>query len=183
MMFEEKPLSSERIYEGRVVNLRRDRVELADGSTATREVVEHSGGVAVLALDEADNVFMVRQFRYGIGRETLEIPAGKRERGEDPRLCGLRELEEETGHVAGRFKAFGSVDPTPAYDSEVIHLFLAEDLRPTAQRLDPGEFLSVERIPFAEVVALCLSGDITDAKTLAAVLKLYAMRQGTQVEG
>jgi ADP-ribose pyrophosphatase len=178
MIFHEKPISTEMMYEGKILNVRRDMVELENGRIATREVIEHTGGVGILALDAEDRVLMVRQYRYGIGRESLEIPAGKRERGEDPRLCGIRELEEETGYIAGKFKAFGSVDPTPAYDSEVIHLFLAEDLQPTAQRLDPDEFLSVERIPFAEVVALCLNGGITDAKTLAAVMKLHAVRRG-----
>ena len=167
----EKQISSKRIYEGKVVNLRCDTVELADGRTARREVVEHSGGVAVLALDENGCVLMVRQYRYGVGRESLEIPAGKREPGEDPALCGMRELEEETGYRAGSFEPFGSLDPTPAYDSEVIHLFLAKNLTPTAQKLDEGEVLTVEKIPLQKAAELCLNGTITDAKTQIAIYK------------
>lgn len=176
MINPEKPVSTERIYDGKILAVRRDLVELENGSQAVREVVEHSGGVGVLALDDG-KVLMVRQFRYGIGRESLEIPAGKRERGEDPAACGFRELEEETGYVAGDFRPFGFIDPTPAYCSEVIWLFLAKNLRPTKQQLDPDELLSIERIPFQEAVRLCLNGGITDAKTVAAVLKL-AVEQG-----
>jgi ADP-ribose pyrophosphatase len=171
----EKLISSERIFDGRVIGVRRDVVELPDGTRTTRELIEHNGGVGVLAITDDGHILMVRQYRYGIGRESLEIPAGKLEKGESPRLCGIRELEEETGHIAGEFLDFGSMDPTPAYDSEVISLFLARKLTPTAQRLDPGELLSVERVPFDEALALCLNGGITDAKTQIAILKYKAV--------
>jgi len=167
----EKQVSSNTVYSGKIINVRNDTVELANGKLANREVVEHSGGVGVLAIDEHDNVLMVRQFRYGIGRESLEIPAGKLEPGEAPMVCGMRELEEETGYIAGSFEPFGSLDPTPAYVSEVIHLFLARDLKLSAQKLDEDEFLSVEEIPLTTAIELCLNGGITDAKTVIAVLK------------
>lgn len=179
----EKQISSERLYEGKILALRRDIVELENGNSAVREVVEHSGGVGILALDDESNVLMVRQFRYGIGRGSLEIPAGKREYDEDPATCGIRELEEETGYVADEFLPFGFIDPTPAYCSEVIYLYHAKGLHPTKQRLDPDEFLSIERIPFEEAVRLCLNGGITDAKTVVAVLKLYAMENASSLQG
>ncbi|MDL2234176.1 NUDIX hydrolase [Ruminococcaceae bacterium OttesenSCG-928-L11] len=172
----EKAVSGRDIFRGKIINVREDTVELPNGASAIREVVEHSGGVGVLALDDADNVLMVRQFRYAIGRESLEIPAGKREKGEDPRVCGIRELEEETGYVASEFTDFGSLDPTPAYCTEVIHLFLAKGLTYRSQRLDEDEFLAVERVPLAEAVEMCRDGRITDAKTLVAILKYHSMQ-------
>lgn len=175
MSTEEQFIATQRIYDGKIINVRKDTVTLQNGATASREVVEHSGGVGVLAIDDQDNVLMVRQYRYAIGRDSLEIPAGKREYGEDPAECGIRELEEETGYAAREFLPFGSLDPTPAYVTEVIHLFLARDLVPTKQNLDPDEFLSVEPVPFDKALELCLSGEITDAKTLVAVLKYKAL--------
>jgi len=171
----EKVLSSEFIYKGKIVNLRIDDVEIQNGRRVKREVVEHSGGVGVLAFDRDGNVLMVRQFRHGIGRESLEIPAGKLEPGEDPALCGIRELEEETGYRAASVEPLGTLDPTPAYDSEVIHLFLAGELTYAGQNLDENEVLSVERVPLERAVGLCLNGGVTDAKTVIAILKYAAM--------
>ena len=182
MLYEEKCLESQRLYDGKVLNLRRDIVRLENGATATREVVEHNGGVGVLAIDEQNRVLMVRQYRYGIGRVSLEIPAGKREAGEDPALCGRRELEEETGCIAGDFQPFGSLDVSPAYDSEVIYLFLARALTPAAQNLDEDELLTVEYIPLAQALSLCMDGTITDAKTVIALLR-YALTQQNATDG
>jgi ADP-ribose pyrophosphatase len=167
----EKTLSVQRVYEGKIINLRRDTVELEGGGTAVREVVEHSGGVGVLALDEKDRVLMVRQFRYGVGRESLEIPAGKLNPGEDPEACGRRELEEETGYRPVSMTSMGFIDPSPAYVGEIIYIFLASGLEKTSQNLDEDERLEVERVPFDKAVAMCITGEITDAKTVAAVLK------------
>ena len=171
MIHQEICVETQRLYEGKVLNLRRDTVLLENGAQATREVVEHNGGVGVLAIDDQNRVLMVRQYRYGIGRISLEIPAGKREGTEDPALCGRRELEEETGYQAKDFRPFGSLDVSPAYDSEVIYLFLAKELTPAKQNLDEDEFLTVERIPLEEALALCQDGTITDSKTLVALYK------------
>lgn len=168
----EKTIGTEPIFKGRVVNLRRDTVELENGSITTREVIEHPGGVAVAALDDAGNLLMVRQFRYPFAERLLELPAGKLEYGEDAFACGKRELEEETGHTAALYKSLGQLLPTPAYDSEVIHLFFAKELTTTQQHLDDGEFLAVERLPFDTVVEMILRNEIRDAKTQIAVLKL-----------
>ena len=172
----EKTLRSERLYEGRILALRRDLVELENGRTATREVIDHSGGVAVLATDDDGNILFVRQFRYPFGAVLLELPAGKLERGEDPAACGLRELGEECGCTAETFLPLGKLYPTCAYDTEVIHLFYAAGLRATAQHLDEDEFLTVERIPLERAVELVLEGKIPDAKTQLGILKFQALR-------
>ena len=168
----ERKLGREDKFAGRIVTVHVDTVELPGGRTATREVVDHPGGVAVLALDDDNNVLAVTQYRYPFGRTTLEIPAGKLDHpGEDPYAAGLRELEEETGAVPGRYESLGRILPSPGCYGEILHLYLARDLRMEAQHLDEDEFLNVERIPFAEMVRRCLSGEIEDAKTVAAVLK------------
>lgn len=172
----ETPLRQERLYDGKIIRLRRDVARLPNGGEALREVVEHPGGVSILALDAQDNVLLVRQYRYAQQQELLELPAGKREYGEDPRACGIRELEEETGYVAGRFQLLATVLPTPAYCTEVIYVYLATQLQATAQRLDADEFLSVERVPFAKAVDMVLSGELTDAKTQVGILKYAALR-------
>lgn len=173
----EKQLDSQIIFEGRVVRLRRDQVELEDGSRTMREVIAHPGGVGIVALDDNDCLLMVRQYRYPFGEQLLEIPAGKLEYGEDPAACGRRELEEETGYVAAEYSPLGKLYPTPAYDDEVIHLFFARGLRETEQRLDAGEFLTVERVPFAQAVRLVQQGEICDAKTQIGVLRACLLRQ------
>ena len=168
----ERKLGREDKFAGRIVTVHVDTVALSNGESAAREVVDHPGGVAVLALDDDNNVLAVTQYRYPFGRTTLEIPAGKLDHpGEDPYAAGLRELEEETGAVPGRYESLGRILPSPGCYGEILHLYLARDLRMAAQHLDEDEFLNVERIPFAEMVRRCLSGEIEDAKTVAAVLK------------
>lgn len=177
MNFEEKQLKEEYLYKGKIINLRRDEALLPDGSTAIREVVEHPGGVCVAALDENDNLLFVRQFRYPYMETTLEIPAGKRDKGgEDPLLCGKRELREETGAVAKNYISLGELYPTPGYCGEVIYMYAATDL--TFGECDPDdeEFLAVERIPLEKAVEMVLSGEIKDAKTQTAVLKVKLLR-------
>lgn len=173
----EKTLASELLFEGAILALRRDTVRLENGNTATREVVHHNGGVAVLAIDDDENVLFVRQFRYPYDAVLLELPAGKLERGEDPAACGARELEEETGHKAGSLSFLAKVYPTPGYTDEVLHLYLAKDLTRVEQRLDEDEFLTVEKIPLQKAFGLCLSGEVKDAKTLVAILKYMAMEK------
>lgn len=171
----EKTLLSETIYDGKIIRVVKDTVELENGKKAAREVVQHPGGVCVLALTEKDEVLFVRQFRYPYGEEVLELPAGKREYGEDPSLCGRRELEEETGFSAGEWREFGKLYPTPGYCGEVIHLFLAKGLVPTAQHLDEDEFLDVVKIPFSKALQMVLDGELPDAKTQIALLKYHAL--------
>ena len=163
--------SSETVYQGKIINLRRDTVVLEDGREALREVVEHSGGVGVLPLDGDGSVYLVRQYRHGAGKVLLEIPAGKRSPGEDPLACGRRELLEEVGATAEEYVFLGDLLPTPAYCEEVIPVYLAKGLSFSEQNLDDGEFLRVEKIPLAELLEQVLRGEIEDAKTQSAALK------------
>ncbi|MDE6454533.1 MAG: NUDIX hydrolase [Dysosmobacter sp.] len=168
----ERTLGREDKFKGRILTVHVDTVELPGGRTATREVADHPGGVAVLALDGDNCVLAVTQYRYPFGRTLLEIPAGKLDHpGEDPCAAGLRELREETGAVPGRYESLGRILPSPGCYGETLHLYLARDLRMAEQHLDEDEFLNVERIPFGEMARRCLSGEIEDAKTVAAVLK------------
>lgn len=167
----EKTLSREDKFQGRIFSVHVDEVLLPNGATSTREVVEHVDGVAVLPLDDRNNVLTVTQYRYVFGKPLLEIPAGKLDPGEDPATGALRELKEETGAVPDVFLPLGRILPSPGCFSETLHLFLARGLRMEDQQLDPDEFLNVERIPFDEMVHRCLNGEIEDAKTVAAVLK------------
>ena len=167
----EKTIRREDKFQGRILSVHVDTVLLPNGNTSTREVVDHVDGVAVLPLDERNNVLTVTQYRYVFGRTLLEIPAGKLDPGEDPVTGALRELKEETGAVPDTFLPLGRIIPAPGCYGEVLHLFLAKGLHMEEQHLDPDEFLSVERIPFSEMVHRCLNGEIEDAKTVAAVLK------------
>ena len=175
---EEKTISSEQKFDGKIVKLFVDKAELEDGKIVTREVIRHPGGVCVLPLTEKNEVLFVRQFRYPHQTVLLEIPAGKLEPGEDPATCGRRELREEAGRTCGKYTSLGKLFPTPAYDTEVIHMYLAEDLSaPMQQDLDAGEFLDVLELPLEEVVTMIMDGKIADAKTQLAILKTWALLQ------
>ena len=171
MELTEKTLSSEKIFDGRILHIRRDTVELPGGGRSFREVVDHPGGVCVLALDGEDRVLIVSQYRYPYNKVLRELPAGKLERGEDPREAAIRELREETGAVAGTFESLGELYPSPGYCGEIIRMYLARDLTFGEAHLDEDEFLNLERVPFDQLVEQVLSGEIRDAKTIAAVLK------------
>lgn len=171
MELTEKTLHSEKIFDGRILHIRRDTVELPNGTQATREVVDHPGGVCVLALDGEGRALLVSQFRYPYGQVLRELPAGKLEYGEDPERAAIRELREETGAVAGDFRPLGELYPSPGYCGEIIRMYLARELRFGEMELDEDEFLNVERIPFDRLVEQVLSGEVKDAKTIAAVLK------------
>ena len=177
MILEEKQLSSEYKFKGRIINLRQDTALLPNGNTATREVVEHPGGVCVAALTDNDELLFVKQWRYPYMEETLEIPAGKRDKkDEDPLECGKRELEEETGATAKEYIDLHPLYPTPGYINEVIYCYLATGLTFGEQNPDEDEFLDVLRIPLEKAVEMVLAGDIKDAKTQIAVLKVKVLR-------
>jgi len=171
----EHMLSQTTAFQGRLLRLRVDEVRLPNGSTAGREVVEHPGGVGILALTDEGEVLLVRQFRYPYGEILTEIPAGKREAGEDPLVTGARELAEETGYRADKMVSLGTVYPTPGYCDEVIYLYLATDLHPVEAHPDEDEFLEVERMPLEKLVALVLDNRIPDAKTQTAALKAWLL--------
>lgn len=172
----ETTIDSTVLFDGKIIRVERDNVLLEDGTKAFREVVRHPGGVCVLALTDAEEVLLVRQFRYPHNAVTVEIPAGKLEYGEDPETCGKRELLEECGCTAREFTYLGKLFPTPAYDAEVIHVYLARGLEYADQRLDEGEFLDVERMPFDAAVRMVLEDQFPDAKTQVAILKYHAMK-------
>lgn len=174
----EKTLNEKTIYNGRIIRLHVDNVELPDGTKSTREVVEHNGGVCVAALTNENELLFVRQFRYPYHCELDELPAGKLEKGEDPLSAGLRELEEECGVKANNVRSMGKLYPTVAYCSEVIHLYLATDLVESHQHLDDEEFLSVKRIKLCDAVKMVMDGSIKDAKTQALVLKTAVLLFG-----
>lgn len=177
MSFVEKTLNVNEIFEGKIINVHVDDIELPDGKKAKREVVEHSGGVCVAPLTADDELLMVRQFRYPFSRELLEVPAGKLEKGEDPLNAGIRELEEECGVVADKVISLGEIYPTVAYCSEIIRMYVATGLHKTQQHLDEGEFLGVEKIKFSDALSMVMSGEIRDAKTVATILKIEILKR------
>ena len=173
----EKKLSSKLIYDGRILRLHVDTVELPNGKQALREVADHPGGVAIVAIDNDGRVLTVKQYRYAFSRVMEEIPAGKLEPGEDPYEAALRELKEETGAAPERFTELGPLIVSPGAYGEVLHLYLAEGLDMGAASPDEDEFLDLVRTPFDEMVRRVTDGELTDAKTVAGVLKVYAMRR------
>ena len=168
------------VFEGKIMTVHVDDVRLPNGEEATREVVDHVDGAAVLALDEANRVLVVRQYRYVFGKVLDELPAGKLDPGEDPVTGALRELKEETGAEPETFLPLGKLLPAPGCYGETLHLFLAKGLKFSQQQLDPDEFLNVERVPFDEMVHRCVNGEIDDAKTvlIASVLPDEFVRRG-----
>ncbi len=181
MFSEEKQVSREMKFDGKVVKLYVDQVVLDNGTETFREVIEHPGGVCVLPIDDNGDVYMVKQFRYPFMKALYELPAGKLEYGESHRECGIRELKEETGATADSFEYLGCIYPTVAYDTEIIHMYLARGLHFGEQHLDEGEFLDVIKLPFEKVVDMALSGELPDAKTQAAVLKTKILLDGKKI--
>lgn len=172
----EKTLSTEEIFNGRILKLHRDTVELENGQQASREVIEHSGGVCVLPITDKNEIIFVRQFRYPFKTVLLEIPAGKRENGEDPLQCGTRELKEEIGATAEKITPLGKLYPTVAYDTEIIYMYMAEGLTISEQHLDADEFVDIIRIPFDKAVEMVMNDEIPDSKTQLAILKAKILR-------
>jgi ADP-ribose pyrophosphatase len=178
MKLTEKTINKNYIYKGKIVTLRQDDALLPNGVTAKREVIEHPGGVAVAAITDDDEILLVKQFRYPYGEAILEIPAGKRDsKDEDPLECGKRELREETGAVADTYISLGELYPTPGYCAEIIWLFAAKGISFGQTDLDEDEFVEVEKIPFEKAVDMVLSGEIKDAKSQTAILKLCELRR------
>ena len=171
MNLEEKQLSYDYKFKGRIINLRVDEALLPNGSTATREVVEHNGGICVVPITEKGEVLMVEQYRYPYSEVVLEIPAGKRDGNEEPLEGGKRELREETGAVAENYTFLGELYPTPGYCGEIIYMYLATGLSYGETDPDEDEFLNLKKIPLETAVEMIMSGEIKDAKTQAAILK------------
>ena len=173
----EKTLSVQEIFSGHVVRLTLDKVELENGRSAMREVVHHRGGACIAALTEKDELYLVRQYRYALGQELWELPAGKLEEGEDPFEAAKRKLEEECGLKADQYIDLHPFYPTVGYCSEVIYTWLARGLHPVPMHLDEDEFLTPTKMPLEEVCRMVLDGEIRDGKTVAAVLKIKALKE------
>ena len=173
----EKTLSVQEIFSGHVVRLTLDQVELENGRSAMREVVHHRGGACIAALTEKEELYLVRQYRYALGQELWELPAGKLEEGEDPFEAAKRELEEECGLKADQYIDLHPFYPTVGYCSEVIYTWLARGLHPVPMHLDEDEFLTPTKMPLEEVCRMVLEGEIRDGKTVAAVLKIKALKE------
>ena len=167
----EKTVSSQVEFTGRIITVRQDQAALPNGRVVGREVVEHPGGVAVLALFDDNTVPVVRQFRYPYGKVLLEVPAGKLEPGEEPFPAAQRELSEEVGAEADELIYLGKFFTSPGYSTEVLHMYLARGLRQGQVHPDEDEFLESERLPFLTLFQQVMSGEIEDGKTIAAVLK------------
>lgn len=172
MELKEERKSSQLIYRGRILTLRRDTVTLPNGREAVREVAEHPGGVGILALDGENRAALVRQYRYAFGRAMWEIPAGKREPGEEPLTTARRELQEEVGASAAHWQALGEIIPSPGCYGERLWLYLARELTLGRTHPDEDEFLELQWMPLEELTEKCLDGEIQDAKTIIAALKV-----------
>ena len=173
---EEVMIASEEIYDGHVVHLYKDTVRLPNGNAATRETVRHIGAVAIVPMTDDGKVIVVRQFRYPRGRVITEIPAGKLDSKTEDRLAAAkRELEEETGVTADEWIDLGDYYPAAAYTDERITMYLAKGLHQGIRNLDEDEFLNVMAVDLEALVQDVLSGNITDGKTQAALLKAYLL--------
>lgn len=163
-------VSRERVYEGRVVNLRVDTVRLPSGRITTREIIEHRGAVAIVALDEEDNVLLVSQFRSAVGEKLLELPAGTVELGEDTRTCAFRELQEETGHVAESLEELYVFYSSPGFSDERIWLYLASGLKQGAEAPEGDEVIELVKLPLDKALEMVGTGAICDGKSILGLI-------------
>jgi len=168
----EKTVRSDRVFQGKILSVRVDTVLLPDGREATREIVEHNGAVAVIALDDEGFVYLVKQYRKPVEEVLLEIPAGKLDPGEDPLDCARRELSEETGLVAGEWERIFKYYSTPGFTSEVVHVYVARDVEQHAANPESDEFVEVVRMPLDEAYRKVLDGTIRDGKSIVAIQHL-----------
>ena len=173
MHLEEKTISRDEIYNGRIFKVTKDMALLENGREALREVVHHSGGVTVIPITDNNEIIMVKQYRYPYHKAILEIPAGKLEKGESHYDAGKRELLEETGCTCSEYEFLGEVFPTPAYVTEVIYMYMARGLEFLKQNLDSDEFLDVVKLPVEKAFEMVMNGEIADSKTQIGVLKAY----------
>jgi ADP-ribose pyrophosphatase len=170
----EVKLDGRRLYEGKILNLRVDRVAIPGGGEAIREVVEFRGGGVIAALDDDGRVLLIRQYRYAVDRVLWELPAGILEPGEPPQVCAARELEEETGYRADHIEPLCRFYTTAGGTNEMLHLFLATGLTPGHQRLEADERIEVYPTPLEQAVEMIATGEIMDGKTIIGLLRLQA---------
>jgi len=175
----EKTISTRVIFNGMLLTVLKDEVLLENGAMSVREHVLHPGAVAVVPITNDGKVILVEQYRYPIKQKLLEIPAGKFDKpGEDALECAKRELEEETGYIATHYTYLGYIHTTPGFSNEIIHLYLAQGLVPGQSDPDEDEILEVHIEDFNKVVEKCINGEITDAKTVAGIMRAYFKLRG-----
>jgi ADP-ribose pyrophosphatase len=177
MLKPERKTATRRVYRGHAVGMRVDTVETSSGKETIREVVEHSKCVAVVAIDEEDNVLLVRQFRYAVGKFLLEIPAGGIDPREDPPDAVRRELQEEIGYLPRMIDRLGGFYAIPGYGTEYLHCFVATDLVCSRLTAEDTEGIELVRVPVAQILQFISSGEICDAKSIAALLMFLISRQ------
>ena len=169
----EKEISSENVFDGVLLHVRKDEVELPNGHKSVREWIKHPGASSVIPLLPDNQIILVKQFRYPVGQVTLEVPAGKLDvEGEDPLVCAERELSEETGYTAGKIWKLTTIATTVGFSNEFIHLYAAKDLTPGKQHPDDDEFINTVKMPLTAALQLVESGKIIDAKSIISILLL-----------
>ena len=169
----EKKITSENVFDGVLLHVRKDEVELPNGHTATREWIEHPGASSIIPLLPDNQIILVRQFRYPVGQVTLEVPAGKLDvEGEDPLECAKRELSEETGYTAEKIWKLTTIATTVGFSNEFIHLYAATDLKAGKQHPDDDEFINAVKVPLTAALHMVESGKIIDAKSIISILLL-----------
>ena len=182
-MFFEAPVSRETVFTGRIVNLREDTARLDNGKIVGREVVEHNGGVVICAVTDSGGIIAVRQYRYPVSEELLELPAGKLDPGEEPLDCAKRELSEETGCTAKTWVDLGKIYPSPGFCEETLYIFLAIELTRGEAHPDEDEFLSIDEVSFNEFWEMIMSNSLPDAKTIIGVAKAERYLKNMQTPG
>lgn len=174
-MLIEKQVSSKNVFDGVLLHVYKDDIELPNGHKSVREYIKHQGAVCVVPVTDKMEIIAVKQYRYPIGRVTIEIPAGKLDAGEEPLEAAKRELSEETGVECADIEYMGGLYPSVAYTDEIIHMYVAKNLVYGQAHTDDDEFLNVVKIPLKDFVQMVMDGKIQDSKTMAAILKVGRM--------
>ncbi len=178
MELKEKLINLETIYEGKIFDVQQRLIELPDGRQTVYDIVKNPNACAVVPMDDDGNVIMVRQFRQSAGKVLLEIPAGKIDEGEDPDTCAVRELQEETGYIAGNIEKLADMRVSPGFSTEIIYIYKAENLEIGETNFDEDEFIETVKLPLSEVYRMITKGEIEDGKTICGILAVYCEKNG-----
>ncbi len=173
MTYKEKTMKSEKLYEGKIINLRIDTVELPDKKYSKREIVEHPGGVAIVGITDENKILLVSQYRKAVDRVLLELPAGKIEVNEEPKETAIKELKEETGYSTEKLEYLLEFYTSPGFSTEKVYIFLAENMEKGEQELESGEYIDVESYKIEDLIEMIENGDIIDSKT---IIGIYAVK-------
>ena len=173
MTYEEKTMKSEKLYEGKIINLRIDTVELPDKKYSKREIVEHPGGVAIVGITDENEILLVKQYRKSVDRVLLELPAGKIEVNEEPKETAFKELKEETGYSTENLEYLLEFYTSPGFSTEKVYIFLAENMEKGEQELESGEYIEVESYKIDDLIKMIKKGEIIDSKT---IIGIYAIK-------